>query len=208
MALRIAAIPWPDRHRVIVVEMASGASHVGVTQGERKSCLTVIEIRCQPAHGGVAILTVRDGELRAGRGMHGIICLLPGNQVTLGVSAICGGDLQVEVATNVALLARYVGMTQCQWEIYGRRGMINRRTQPCVEACMTKLALIRREFCRCAAMCRGSRVLPILHVAGSAGRRKPQVIPHRSVFMALVAFHHGVRAEERKPVEVLLNRLD
>jgi hypothetical protein len=26
--------------------------------------------------------------------------------------------------------------------------------------------------------------------------------------MALLAFHHGVRAEQRKPVEVLLNRLD
>ena len=51
-------------------------------------------------------------------------------------------------------------------------------------------------------------LLPIRQVAGRAGRRKPQVISDRSILMALLAFHDGVRAEQRKPVEVLLNRLD
>lgn len=127
MALRIPAIPRPDRQCVIVVEMARGASDIGVPQVKRKSCLAVVEIRRQPARSGVAILAVRDGELRAGRGMHRIIGLLPCRQVALRVSAIGGGDLQVEVATNVALLARDIGMAQRQREIDGRRSVINRR---------------------------------------------------------------------------------
>jgi hypothetical protein len=51
-------------------------------------------------------------------------------------------------------------------------------------------------------------LLPIRQVAGRAGSRKPNVISDCGVFMAILAFHHGVRAEQWKPVEVLLHRLD
>lgn len=50
-------------------------------------------------------------------------------------------------------------------------------------------------------------LLPVRQMTGRAGRRKPQVISDCRVLMALLAFHDGVRAEQRKPVEVLLNRL-
>lgn len=50
--------------------------------------------------------------------------------------------------------------------------------------------------------------LEICQVARRAGRRQAQVISGCGVFMALLALHDGVRAEQRKPVEVLLDRLD
>jgi len=55
---------------------------------------------------------------------------------------------------------------------------------------------------------RVGRLLPIRQVARRACRRESQIISDRGVFVALLAFHHGVRAEQRKSVEVLLNRLD
>jgi hypothetical protein len=57
-------------------------------------------------------------------------------------------------------------------------------------------------------MRRVRRLLPIRQVAGRAGRRKPQIISDCGVLMTFLAFHYGVRAEERESVEVLLNRLD
>ena len=59
--------------------------------------------------------------------MRWIIGLLPGGQVALRVPAIRCKDLQVVVATDMALLARH-SMAQCQREIDGRRSMINRRS--------------------------------------------------------------------------------
>lgn len=57
-------------------------------------------------------------------------------------------------------------------------------------------------------MRRRCRVLPILHVARIAGRRKSQIISDSGVLVALIAFHHGVRAKQWKAVEVILNGLD
>ena len=51
------------------------------------------------------------------------------------------------------------------------------------------------------------RLLPIRQVTGRARRREPQIIPNRRVCMALLAFHHSMRAEQWKSVEVQLNRL-
>lgn len=52
------------------------------------------------------------------------------------------------------------------------------------------------------------RLLPIRQVAGRAGCRKPQVISDRGVLMTFLALDYRVRAEQRKSIEVLLNRLD
>ena len=52
------------------------------------------------------------------------------------------------------------------------------------------------------------RLPPIRQVARLAGRRKPQVISDRGVCVALLTLYDGVRAEQRKPIEVLLDRLD
>jgi len=50
-------------------------------------------------------------------------------------------------------------------------------------------------------------VLVIRHVTGRARRRKPHIISNRGILMALIALHDRVRAEQRKAVEVVLNRL-
>jgi hypothetical protein len=65
---------------------------------------------------------------------------------------------------------------------------------------------LRREFCDdvIGIAC----FLKICHMAGFASSGKTQVISDRGVFVALRAFHDGMRAEERKSVEVLRNRLD
>jgi len=47
----------------------------------------------------------------------------------------------------------------------------------------------------------------IRHVAGRARRGKSQIISDRCILVAFLAFHNGVRAQQREPVEVVLNRL-
>ena len=124
-----------------------------------------------------------------------------------GSSACLCGDVQGVVATDMALLTRHVGMAQGQWETDGRLSMFNRRTQPGVEARMARLALVRGEFRRGAGVCGRRRALPILHVAGGACCRKSQVLSDGCALVTLLAFHHRVRSEQRKSVEVLLDRL-
>lgn len=52
------------------------------------------------------------------------------------------------------------------------------------------------------------RLLPIRRVAGRACRRKPQIISNCGVLVTFLALDYGVRAEQRKSIEVLLDRLD
>jgi len=49
--------------------------------------------------------------------------------------------------------------------------------------------------------------LKIGQVAGCALRRQPNVISNGGIFVAFLAFHNGVRTDERKAVEMLLNGL-
>lgn len=86
--------------------------------------------------------------------------------------------------------------------------MLNRlRTEPGVETLMASLALVRWETRRGLGVGRRCRVLPIIHVAGLARCRKSQELPDSGALVTLVALHHGVRAQQRKSVEVLLDRL-
>jgi hypothetical protein len=83
--------------------------------------------------------------------------------------------------------------------------MIELRIQPVINGNVAGFAL-RREFC--GDVIGIACFLKICHMAGFASSGKTQVISDRSVFVALRAFHDGMRAEERKSVEVLRNRLD
>lgn len=58
------------------------------------------------------------------------VSLVVGSQVATRVPAIIERDLQVVIAANMALRARYVGMALCQREINGRRGMVDPPGQP------------------------------------------------------------------------------
>jgi hypothetical protein len=82
--------------------------------------------------------------------------------------------------------------------------MIELRIQPGINGNVAGFALRRESSDVIGIAC----FLKIRHMAGFASSGKTQVISDRSVFVALLAFHDGMRAEERKSVEVLRNRLD
>jgi hypothetical protein len=84
------------------------------------------------------------------------------------------------------------------------RTVVEFGVEPIVKRSMTGLAG-RRELCGDVVGIR--RFLKIGQVARLACGRKPQVITNGGVLMALVAFHDSMRAQQRKSVEVLLNRL-
>ncbi len=85
-------------------------------------------------------------------------------------------------------------------------GMIERRSQPSVKT-VAGLALRFRKPCRVGFVRWIGSVLIVRHMARLARRGESQIISHCAICMALAALHHGVRAQQRKPVKVLLNRL-
>ena len=84
--------------------------------------------------------------------------------------------------------------------------MIEFGVQPVIE-CVATAAIGRCER-RSRRSVRGiCGALPIGKMAGGAGRREAKVVSGRRGLVALLALHHGVRAEKRKAVEVILNGL-
>ena len=63
-----------------------------------------------------------------------------------------------------------------------------------------------REICGHVIGIRG--LLKIRQVTGRASRRKSLVLSDGGVLVTLLALHHGVRSEEWKSIEVLLDRLN
>ena len=86
---------------------------------QRKSCDAVVERRRGPACRRMASGAVRRGKRGSGRGVHRIIRLLPGGQVTLRVSAIGRRDRQIIVVIRVAQIAGYARVTAGQRESRG-----------------------------------------------------------------------------------------
>jgi len=84
------------------------------------------------------------------------------------------------------------------------RTMVELGVEPVVKREMTGFAG-RRELCGNVVGIGG--FLKIRQVARHACGRKPQEIAGGGVLMALIAFHDCMRAEQRKSIEVLLNRL-
>ena len=76
-----------DLQIVIIVEVAGGAGHVGVALRQCEACGGVVEGRGVPTRGVVAVAAVLPSERRARASVRRIIGLLPGAQVTTGVSA-------------------------------------------------------------------------------------------------------------------------
>ena len=73
-----------------------------MSANQRKAGRAVIERRGIPAHGGVALRTVRRRKGCAGRRVHGIIGLLPRRQMALRIAAIRRLDRQAIVAVDMA----------------------------------------------------------------------------------------------------------
>ena len=77
MATGISAIRRRNRQRVVVVDVARGAGHAGMSVGQRKSRGAVIESGRRPVGCVVAIRAICKCEGRSGTGMHRIASLLP-----------------------------------------------------------------------------------------------------------------------------------
>lgn len=101
--------------------------------------------------------------------------------------------------------AGHIGMPVRKQE--SRGAVIELGVQPAIKR--VAIGAGRRCEKRSGLGMRGIRgALKVRHVAGFAGRRQPQVVPSRGVLVAFLAGHDRMGAEQRKPVEVLLNRLD
>lgn len=189
MAGGVSAVRRSDLQIVVVIDMARSTGNVGVPVRERETGKGVIEVRCVPTLCCVTVGAVGRGKNRSRSGVNGIIGLLPCAQVTTGVAAISGRDLQVVIVIDVARSAGNVSVAVRQRKSGG--AVIELRVEPGVErvaglACGGK---IRRGVIGIRGL------LKVAYVAGRAGRRKPLELPDRRAFMTLLAGYRRVGAE-------------
>ena len=197
VASGISAIVRLDRQVVVVVDVAVGASihltgrrHL-VRIGEREPGGAVIKVRGCPRY---RVMTGRAGrhwkDIRSHR-VLGIGGLLPGCQVTLGISAIRSLNVQVVVAADVAILARNVGVSVGQRKI-NRWGSVVQpgSPQPTVK-CVAGLAGLRK-LSRYVIGVRG--FLEIRLVAGNTSRRESLKLADGGALVAVFTLGSGVRA--------------
>jgi len=204
MALRIPAIRRRDRQIIIVVDVAQRAGHIRVPRRQRKSRRAVVEYGRRPAHRIVAGRAVRRRKRRPRRWMHRIRGRLPGRQMASRIPAIVRRDRQIIIVVDVAQRAGHIRVPVRQQK--SRRAVVELGVRPIIKRVARRA--VRRRKCRSRRRVhRIRRRLPIRQVARRARRRQPYVSSHRRVLMALLAFHHRVRPQQRKPVEVLRNRL-
>jgi len=182
--------------------VTQSAGHIRVPIGEQESRRAVVECCCRPTHRRVAGRAIHKRKRRPGCWMDRVLGLLPGRQMASRIAAIGRGDHQIIVIVNMTKGAGHIRMAIGQQET--GRAVVELGVQPTVER-MAGIAGCR-ELCGNVIGIGG--FLKIRQVAGRAGGRKTQVIADGSVLMALLALQDGMRAEEREPVEVLLNRLD
>jgi hypothetical protein len=173
--------------------------------GKRETSRAVIKSGGVPGNGVVARGASSHRESVGCRRVFGIRSLLPSGQVTLGISAIRGGDLQLVVPADVAVLARNIRVPVGQRKIDRRRGVIDPcGSQPTVKT-VASLAGLRKL---CGDVIGIGRLLKIRLVAGNASGGKSLVLPDRRTLVAVIALHGGVSAKERETVLVILELLD
>ena len=131
VALGVAAVGRGDRQGVVVVDVAEGASDIGVAIGEQESGGAVVERCRRPTRCIVAGGTIRRGKGRARGGMHGIISLLPGRQMALRVPAIRGGDGQIIVIVDMTKSAGHIRVAV--GELEPCRAVVKLGVQPIVK---------------------------------------------------------------------------
>jgi hypothetical protein len=201
VASRVSAIGRRDRQIVVVVDVAQIAGHVRVPIGQQKPGRAVIKCGGCPTGRRVAGRTICKRKCRAGRWVDGIGGRLPGRQMASGISAIVWSDRQIVVVVDVAERAGNIRMAIGQQE--PGRAVVEFGVQPGVK---------RMAGFACGGKLRGNMIrincfLKIRQVAGGTGSGKTQVIPDGWILVALIALQDGVRTEQGKSVEVLLNGL-
>ena len=184
-------------HELVVdVALRAGHSRVRADQrilGER----VVIEVgRRVPRAGVVAILA---GVGEAGLCVRRVVGLIKVRQVAANAISLYG----VELATRVAGAAVQGCVRPGQGKT--RDGMVELRGHPVVHR--VALLALRGEFQLDVIDAYGLGVDEISLMAGNALRRKSLELPHGCALMAGVAVHGGVRADQREPVQVLVNLL-
>jgi len=105
-----AASRWPNLQIVIVVDVARGAGHVGMTVRQGKSGRAVIECRTQPTVKFVAPLAIAGCERRPGAGMRRIAGVLPILQMA-GITGRAQPEKHASGDLLVALVALYCGVS-------------------------------------------------------------------------------------------------
>lgn len=129
--------------------------------------------------------------------MHWIVRVLPGCQVTAGISAIGRGNLQVVVIVDVALLAGHVGVPRRERKIdwWASVVAIERGSQPAIKRLMTTLAIRWREVGGISGMRRIRGLLPVGHVTGLALGGQSVEDPGSRLLVAVFALDGGVGTE-------------
>jgi len=164
----------------------------------------MVERRRIPTDRIVARRAIPQSKSRAGGGMHRIVRLLPGGQMALRIAAIALRNRQVVIVIDVAGDARNVGMPVGQQKSSGT--VIELGVQPCIERVALRAVRRGKERARLSVI-RICRAQKIGQMAGRASRGKTEVLSRRRIFVALIALHRGVRSQQWKPVEMLLDCL-
>src|SRR6266478_4161978 len=117
--------------------------------------------------------------------------------------------MKVIVAADVARGAGHVRMPISQGEANWRSIM----SQVCSRPTIERVTLFASEWEICRHVIRDARAqrrssLKIRQVAGRTSSRESQVLSDSGALVTLLAFHHCVRSQKRKSVEVLLDRLN
>src|SRR5450755_3058427 len=195
------AIGGRDLQVVVVVEVAGGASDVGMTVGERKASGAVIEAGCGPTNGGVAGGAVCDGERGACLRVCGAAGLLPGRKVATGIATVRGRDLQMVVVIEVARGAGNVGVAIGEQKSGG--AVIEAGAEKRIKT-VAPLAIRGSERGTGVGVIGIGGVLPVLQMAGIALRGEAEELADSRARVAGIARHRGVRSEKRKAVLVIL----
>jgi hypothetical protein len=201
VATGVAAIGRRDCQSVVVIDVADGAGHVGMSVGQQESRGAVIEGDIGPCGSVVALRAVCRRESRTCLRVRRVICLLPSRQVAAGVAAIGWRDLEIVIIVDMAGGASQISVPVGQQEPRG--AVIEFGTQPAVKIVAT-LTIARSKRRTCARVWWVRRRLPILQMAGITAGGKPNENPCGSLFVALVTLHRGMLPKEWKPVLVIL----
>jgi hypothetical protein len=124
--------------------------------------------------------------------------------MALRVAAIGWRNRQIVIVVYVAKRAGHIRMAVGQQESRGT--VVEFGVQPVIERMATRAVGSRKRGSRgwMFGVCSSQ---PIRHMAGGASSGKPHEISNRGVLVAGVALHHGMSAQKREAIKVILNRL-
>lgn len=165
---------------VVVVDMATGTRHGGVSSGQRETGVVVVEARGTPSRGAMAYVAL----LRESRGY--VVGVFRPIEI-IQVAADAGRVGNVVVRVHMTLTALQSGVCASQWPsgrcmIEGRRVPVRRR--------MADLTLLRKPSC---GVVRVIRALEVLQMTSDAARAFQVVV---SIGMALGAGYLHMRTGE------------